>query len=333
MNVVRAAVIGAGAWGTALAQVLARNGHDVRLWAREPSVAAAINEGHANEAFLPGCALAETLVASNDLPSVVHDAEVMVLASPSHAVRSVARNAASATGGGAVVIVAAKGIEAGSLKTMSQVAAEELPGRPIVALSGPSFAAEVAAGQPTAIVAAASSPGGATTAQRILSSAALRVYTHDDVTGVELGGALKNVMALATGIAEGLGLGLNSRAALITRGLTEITRLGVALGARASTFAGLAGLGDLVLTCTGTLSRNRAVGIALGQGGSLAEALAGRITVAEGVGTTQSARELGRRASVELPIVDAVHGVLFGGEPAGEAMRRLMSRELRAESD
>jgi glycerol-3-phosphate dehydrogenase (NAD(P)+) len=213
------------------------------------------------------------------------------------------------------------------------VVAEAIPGRPVVAISGPSFAAEVAARQPTAIVAASDDADAAALVQRALSSQEFRVYSHDDVLGVELGGALKNVMALATGILEGLGLGFNSRAALITRGLAEMTRLGVALGARPATFAGLAGLGDLVLTCTGALSRNRTVGVEIGQGRSLQEVLAGRETVAEGVLNTQSARALAHRAGVEMPIVNGVHRVLFEGAPVARVAAELMSRALRTEQD
>jgi glycerol-3-phosphate dehydrogenase (NAD(P)+) len=202
-----------------------------------------------------------------------------------------------------------------------------------VALSGPSFAAEVAARQPTAVVAASALAENAELTQRLYSSPEFRVYTHDDVEGVELGGALKNVMAVATGIVEGLGLGFNSRAALITRGLAEMTRLGTALGARQATFAGLAGIGDLVLTCTGALSRNRAVGVEIGKGRSLDEVLAEKETVAEGVVTTQSAYALAERRDVEMPIVTAVHRILFEGSPAREAIAELMTRELRAEQD
>jgi glycerol-3-phosphate dehydrogenase (NAD(P)+) len=216
---------------------------------------------------------------------------------------------------------------------MSEVVAEEAKGRAVVALSGPSFAAEVAARQPTAIVAASADPDAARLTQDAISNATFRVYTHDDLIGVELGGALKNVMAVATGIVEGVGLGNNSRAALITRGLAEMTRLGIALGARASTFAGLAGIGDLVLTCTGALSRNRAVGVEIGQGKTLAEALAGKPTVAEGVVTTKSALALAEREGVEMPIATTVYRILFDGHLAKRAIPELMARGLRAEQD
>jgi glycerol-3-phosphate dehydrogenase (NAD(P)+) len=233
----------------------------------------------------------------------------------------------------AVLVVASKGIEQTTLALMSDAVADEVTGRPVVAISGPSFAAEVAARQPTAIVAASLDADAARLAQDALSNATFRVYTHDDLVGVELGGALKNVMAVATGIVEGLGLGNNSRAALITRGLAEMTRLGVALGARASTFAGLAGIGDLVLTCTGALSRNRAVGVEVGGGKTLDEALAGKPTVAEGVITTKSALALAQREGVDMPIVTTVYRILFEGHPAKRAIPELMARGLRAEQD
>jgi glycerol-3-phosphate dehydrogenase (NAD(P)+) len=216
---------------------------------------------------------------------------------------------------------------------MTDVVAAEVRGRSVVAISGPSFAAEVVARQPTALVAASEHAEAALTAQSVLSSSSFRVYTHDDVIGVELGGALKNVMAVATGIVEGVGLGFNSRAALITRGLHEMTRLGVALGANAATFAGLAGVGDLVLTCTGALSRNRALGIEIGKGATLDGALAGKQTVAEGVITTASALELARKHDVDMPIVEMAHRILFEGHSARNAVPELMARELRSEQD
>jgi glycerol-3-phosphate dehydrogenase (NAD(P)+) len=245
----------------------------------------------------------------------------------------VVRRGAGAVARDATLAVATKGIEPESLRLMTEVVAEELPGRPIVAVSGPSFALEVARCQPTAVVAASDNGPAAERVQQTLSSPVFRVYTSDDVTGVELGGALKNVMAVATGIAEGLDLGLNSRAALITRGLAEITRLGVALGARAGTFAGLAGMGDLVLTCTGALSRNRAVGVEVGKGRPLAEILGAMDSVAEGVRNTESTVALARRAGVDMPIARAVHRVLFEGQSPRDAITDLMTRELRAERD
>ena len=329
----RAAVVGAGAWGTALADLLARNGHDTTLWAREPDVVESVNGRHENARFLPSVALAPGLRATDDVEAAVAGRDLVLFAPPSHVLRVVAASAARAIGSDAVLAVASKGVERDTLAVMTDVVADVLPGRAVVAASGPSFAAEVARRQPTAIVAAASRPGAAAIVQRALSTPEFRVYTHDDVLGVELGGALKNVMAVATGMVEGLGLGFNSRAALITRGLAEMTRLGVALGARAATFAGLAGMGDLVLTCTGALSRNRAVGEEIGRGRSLAEVLTGRDTVAEGVLNAQSARALAQRAGVEMPIVNAVHGILFEGAPVAAAVGELMTRAPRAEQD
>jgi glycerol-3-phosphate dehydrogenase (NAD(P)+) len=329
----RCAVVGAGAWGTALADLLTRNGHQVRLWAYEPDVATSINDRHENTRFLAGHKLAPALVADNDLPRTLADAELITIVTPSQVLRSITRVARPALARSVPVVIASKGIERGTLALMTDVAKEELPESTVVALSGPSFAQEVASCQPTAVVAASQSTNAAELTQQALSSPYFRVYTHTDVIGVELGGALKNVMAVATGIAEGLGLGFNARAALVTRGLAEMTRLGVALGAEQSTFAGLAGLGDLVLTCTGSLSRNRAIGVELGKGKSLEQALAKRETVAEGVVTAQSARELAARNGVEMPIVDTVNRVLFEGQPARSAIAALMTRELRAEVD
>ncbi len=329
----RCAVVGAGAWGTALADLLVRNGHDVKLWAFEPDVVDSINERHENARFLAGHRLASGIEALNDVEETVDDAELVTFATPSHALRSIARVAVKALPDDAPLVVATKGIEKKTLCLMTEVVEQEAATATVVALSGPSFATEVVSRQPTAIVVASEDESAAEFAQKAFSSPYFRAYTHTDVIGVELGGALKNVMAVATGIADGLGLGFNARAALVTRGLAEMTRLGVALGAEQSTFAGLAGLGDLVLTCTGSLSRNRSVGVELGKGKELDEVLRGRETVAEGVAAAQSARELALREGVEMPIVDAVNRVLFEGQPARSAIGELMTRELRAEVD
>ncbi len=329
----RCAVLGAGAWGTALADLLARNGHDVALWAFEPDVVASVNTRRENVRFLPGAPLSTALRATTRLDEALEDATLVCFVTPAQHLRSIARQANASMAPSATACVASKGIERETLALMSEVVAAEVPGRPIVALSGPSFAAEVAARQPTAIVAASEIADAAQIVQDAFSNRALRIYTHDDVVGVELGGSLKNVMAVATGICEGAGFGFNSRAALITRGLAEMTRLGAALGARASTFAGLAGIGDLVLTCTGSLSRNRAIGMEVGGGATLSEALAGKETVAEGVATTQSALALAAREGVEMPIVSMVHRVLFDGLPAERGVIELMARGLRAEQD
>jgi glycerol-3-phosphate dehydrogenase (NAD(P)+) len=258
---------------------------------------------------------------------------LIVYATPSHVLRDVSSAGKAWVAQGATLVVATKGIERDRLALMTDVIAEEFANHPVVALSGPSFAFEVAARQPTAVVAASTNPRAAVQAQQALSSPGFRVYTHDDVIGVELAGALKNVMAVATGISDGLGLGFNARAALITRGLAEIVRLGVKLGARPATFAGLAGVGDLVLTCTGALSRNRNVGLEIGRGATLTEVLAGRETVAEGVVTTESAKALAGREEIEMPIVNAVHRVLFERQPARWALVELMTRGLRGEED
>jgi glycerol-3-phosphate dehydrogenase (NAD(P)+) len=329
----RCAVVGAGAWGTALADLLARNGHAVALWAREAEVVASVNSRHENTTFLAGAKLHEGIVAHAKLESACAEAELVLFATPSHVLRGIARDAAPAVSIDSTIVVATKGVERDTLAVMSDVLAQQFPSFAIVALSGPSFAAEVVARQPTAVVAASRSGSAAEMVQRALSGDEFRVYTHDDVMGVELGGALKNVIAVATGIAEGLGMGFNARAALITRGLAEMTRLGVRMGASPLTFAGLAGMGDLVLTCTGALSRNRSLGVEIAHGVSLDEALATRRTVAEGVMTTHSARALAAREGIEMPIVSAVYRILFEHQPPRAAISELMRRELRAEGD
>ncbi len=328
-----ATVVGAGAWGTALADLMARNGHHTTLWARETDVVADVNAHHRNTRFLSGVALSPNLTATDDLAAAVASANSITFVAPSHVLRGVIRSAAHAVREDAVLIVATKGIERESFALMTDIVAEELPGRSVVALSGPSFAAEVAQRQPTAVVAASRDAAAALRTQQLFSSPEFRVYTQRDVIGVELGGALKNVMAVATGVLDGLGLGFNPRAALITRGLAEMTRLGVALGAEASTFAGLAGMGDLVLTCTGSLSRNRTVGVEIGQGRPVEEVLHSRETVAEGVVTTQSAHALAQARGVEMPIVRTMHRILFEAMPPRDAIAELMARALRAESD
>ncbi len=329
----RCAVVGAGAWGTALADLLARNGNEVRIWAFEPDVVHTINRSHENSRFLAGHSIDPRISAHGEIPAAVKGADLVALATPSHVLRSVASSARSSLSNGIPVVVATKGIESGTLALMTDVAAEELPDDIVVALSGPSFASEVASRQPTAVVVASKDRRAAQLVQHTFSSNDFRAYTVDDVVGVEVGGALKNVMAVATGIADGVGVGLNARAALITRGLAEMTRLGTRLGARPATLAGLAGLGDLVLTCTGSLSRNRSVGVEVGKGTPLSKVLEGRETVAEGVLTTRSARALAAREGVEMPIVEAVYKVLFEDHSAKDAIEALMTRELRAETD
>ena len=328
----RIGVVGAGSWGTTLADMLARQAHDVRIWARELEVVASINDHHANDVFLPASPLEPALRASSDVAEVAGEADMLVSAAPTHAVRAVMTKVAPhAARKKPTVVTVSKGLEPGTLDTMAEVLEETLPGCPVVVLSGPSFAQEVYRRQPTAVVAASNDVRAAEMAQQAFSNPYFRVYTSRDVVGVELGGALKNVIAIAAGILEGLGLGHNSQAGLITRGLAEIARLGEALGAEAATFAGLAGMGDLLLTATGPLSRNRSLGVELGRGRSLEAIQAERRSVAEGVGTARSAVELGKRAGVELPISSQVAQILFDGKAPQKALKDLMERELKAE--
>jgi len=332
--VTRVAVIGGGAWGTALADLLARKGgaEAVTLWAREPEVIESLNREHRNHQFLPGAAIAPEVTADGDLTTVVRGADVVVSAAPSHAIREVMTRARGKIDRGALVVSVSKGLEPERLSTPSCVLADVLPKDTLIAvLSGPSFAREVYARQPTAVVAAAREHTVAQRVQQVFSTGFFRVYSATDMLGVELAGALKNVIALAAGILEGLGMGHNTRAALITRGLAEITRLGVALGADAATFAGLAGMGDLILTATGPLSRNHQLGVELGEGKRLEDALAGRASVAEGVNTARSAVTLAERHGVELPIAREVAEVLFNRKSPGQAVADLMERELKPE--
>jgi glycerol-3-phosphate dehydrogenase (NAD(P)+) len=325
------AVLGAGSWGTTLANLLAVKGETVRLWAYEPEVVETINRQHENMMFLPGFSLSPRLRAYGDAREAVAGAPVIVSAAPSHAVRSVVTGLEGRTKEGALVVSATKGIETDTLALMSGVFEECLPQARFVALSGPSFATEVCEGQPTLVVAASRDESSAREAQSIFATPRFRVYSHDDVVGVELAGALKNVIAIAAGILEGLGMGHNPRAALITRGLAEITRLGLALGASPLTFAGLAGMGDLILTTTGSLSRNRALGMALAEGQTLEMYRAAHRSIAEGANTSKAGAALGKRMGVELPIIEKVYEVLFSGKAAREGITELMARELKAE--
>ena len=328
----RAAVIGAGSWGTTLADLLARNGHQVRLWAREPEVVQSIRERRENTLFLADAPLDPGIEAVTGIPAAVADVDLVVSAAPSHAVRDVGREIARGLQQHHPLVVSvSKGLEPGTDQLLSHVLGEELPGCEVVALSGPSFAREVYERHPTALVAASTHRGSAEEAQRAFSNQQLRVYTSADIVGVQLGGALKNVIALAAGILVGLGLGFNTQAALVTRGLAEIARLGSAMGADPLTFAGLAGMGDLLLTATGTLSRNRSLGIELAKGRRLSDILHERRTVAEGVQTARTAVDLGQRHGVELPIALEVTRILFDGKPPRQAIQDLMERTLKAE--
>jgi glycerol-3-phosphate dehydrogenase (NAD(P)+) len=330
----RIGVVGAGSWGTALANLLAKQGHDVCVWSYEPEVADSINDKHRNSAYLTEIALDERLTATTSLDTAVAEAALIVSVSPAQHVRRVMTDAARAMRADAIVVGASKGIETQTLKTMAQVLAEVLPAEAAARacfLSGPSFALEVAQEQPTAVTVASHDQEAAERAQQVFQTPYFRCYTSMDVAGVELGGALKNVIAVAAGMAVGLGLGHNATAALITRGLAEITRLGVELGANPQTLAGLAGMGDLILTCTGGLSRNRHVGVELGKGRTLDEVLGEMTMIAEGVQTTRAAHALALRTDIEMPIVAEVHAVLFEGRTAAEAVENLMLREPKAE--
>lgn len=325
------AVLGAGSWGTTLADLLARRGHEVRLWAYEPEVVSAVNQRHENPVFLPGCPLDPGVSATDDAVAAATGAQLILTVAPSHVFRRVVELARPGIGPKALVVSATKGIEPNSLKLMSAVLEELLPGHRVTALSGPSFALEVFQGQPTAVVAAARAEQTAREVQEVFATPRFRVYFNTDVVGVELAGSLKNVIAIAAGILEGLGLGNNPRAALITRGLAEMTRLGVAMGADPLTFAGLAGMGDLILTTTGALSRNRALGMALAEGKTLEQYTAAHKTVAEGVNTAQAAIQLAKQLGTELPICGQVAAILFEGKPARQAVVELMERTLKSE--
>ncbi len=324
-------VLGAGSWGTTLANLLAAKQHRVRLWAYEPDVVESINREHRNTAFLPAVLLSEGLRAFADPVEAVDGADVLLSVIPSHAVRSVVSRLSAVTRPGMLVVSATKGIEPTSLKLMSEVLRETLNEPRVAVLSGPSFAEEVCQDQPTAVVAAAEDLASSEEVQSIFATPCFRVYSNLDVVGVELGGALKNVIAIAAGILEGLGLGNNPRAALVTRGLAEMTRLGRAMGADPMTFAGLAGMGDLILTTCGALSRNRALGIALAEGHSLEAYTASHRSVAEGANTARAATGLAGRYGVELPISEQVRAVLFEGKSPRQAVADLMERTLKPE--
>ncbi len=328
------AVVGAGSWGTALARVLAEKSHRVSLWGRTPDHVKDINDHRENRRYLPGVKLASSLTATHDLREAVSGKELIVSVVPSHTVRAVFSGVAGDISTESIIISASKGIENESLASMDEVLKEVLPGKlgaRLAFLSGPSFAKEVGAELPTAVVMASRDRNIADKSAEAFRGDRFRVYTSDDVAGVEVGGALKNVMAIAAGIADGLGFGHNTRAALITRGLAEITRLAVRRGANPLTLAGLAGLGDLVLTCTGDQSRNRTVGIGLGKGLKLAEVLAGMNQVAEGVKTTKSAYDLSLRLGVEMPITQTMYRVLYEDLAPLAALGELMGRQPKHE--
>ncbi len=327
----RVAVIGAGSWGTAIAKSMADVGHGVSLWARRPEHAEALNQGHENAQYLPGFTLPENLATTGSYEEALHGADLVVSVVPSQSTRAVWGEAKAYLPAGIPILCASKGIENRTLALMSQVFQEITPDHPFGAIAGPSFAKEVAAHQPTAVVVGSTDDAVAKMAQEAMSGDWLRAYVSTDVVGLELGGSLKNVIAIACGCADGLGLGQNTRAALITRGLAEITRCAVKMGADPLTLSGLAGMGDLVLTCTGDLSRNRRVGIGLGKGKRLKEIIEELGQVAEGVKTAQSAHELALREGVEMPITHEIYKILYEDKSAREVVLQLMRRSLKAE--
>ncbi len=330
----RIGVIGAGSWGTTLANLLACKGHEVTLWAYEPELVAGMRATGINSAFLPDTPLSPSLRYTDSLAEAAAGASLLLFVSPTQVMRSVLLQILPHLPSGIPLVTASKGIELDTLLTMSQLFGELLPAsrhREIAVLSGPSFAREVALRLPTAVTVAATDDDVARQVQNAFTTETFRVYTNRDLVGVELGGAIKNVIALAAGISDGLGFGHNTRAALITRGLAEMTRLGRALGADPATFAGLAGMGDLVLTCTGDLSRNRSVGIRIGRGETLEEILTSMTMVAEGVKTTRSAWMLAQRHGVEMPIIEQVYRIIHQGRPARQAVIELMTRNPKAE--
>ena len=327
------AVLGAGSWGTALAIHLGRAGVPVRLWARDRALADATRAARENTRYLPGLVLPDAVTVTADAGAALAGVGTVLIAVPSHFVETVLTRVADHVVPRAVLVSATKGLEPRRGLRISLLLAERLPGRVVAVLSGPSFAREVAQGRPAALVVACADEAVAADLQRGLAGPALRLYTNRDVLGVELGGALKNVMAIATGLVDGLGLGENARAALVTRGLAEIVRLGTAAGAQPTTFAGLAGLGDLVLTCTGTQSRNHALGREIARGRPLPLIEAETPMVAEGVRTVSSVLRMARDAGVAMPICEEVAAVLFAGKPAADALASLLAREPRPEEE
>jgi glycerol-3-phosphate dehydrogenase (NAD(P)+) len=326
----RIGIVGAGAWGTALAQLLCRAGREVALWAREPEVAAAIARDHVNPLFLPDIALDPAIRASQDLRAVAGGAEALLLAVPAQYLRAVCR-ALKPLSPSVPLVICAKGIETATGALMSEAAAAELPGAPLAVLSGPTFAVEVARGRPTAITLATRDEALGRLLIAALGTPLFRPYLSDDLVGAEIGGAVKNVMAIACGIVAGKRLGDNARAALIARGLAEMMRLAAAKGGRAETLMGLSGLGDLVLTCTAAQSRNYSLGVALGEGQSLRDILAARRSIAEGVDSAAAAAMLARRLGVEMPIVAAVDSILHRGAPIDDAIAALLARPFKSE--
>ena len=327
-------IIGAGAWGTALSMMLADKGHDVTLWMYEEDLAEETARTRDNRVYLPGFTIPESVRVTSSLDAAVRDKSVILSVVPSHTVRTVSRQFAPFLSTDVVIVSASKGIEIETLMPLSEVFKDVLPEQlrdRLCILSGPSFAKEVAQKMPTAVALASHDPGIARRVQAIFSNSYFRIYTNPDVVGVELAGSLKNVVAIAAGVLEGMGYGYNTMAALLTRGLAEMARLGVAMGGTLQTFSGLAGMGDLVLTCTGGLSRNRTLGVRIGKGEKLSDIMSGMKTVAEGVKTAGAARHLAKKYDVDMPIVDEVYQLLYEGKDPRQAVKDLMNRELKDE--
>lgn len=333
---IRIGVVGAGSWGTALAKLLADKGFVLDLWVFEPEVKEQIEQEKENKIFLPGFVLPKNIIPSNDLEIVVKDKDLVLVVVPSHCMRDISMKMKAFIGPDAIVVTATKGIENKTHQTMTDILSEIIdfiPKENFAVLSGPSFAKEVAAKVPTVVAAASTSRQTGEYVQEIFSCPTFRVYVNDDPIGTQIGGAMKNVLAIAAGICDGMNMGLNSRAALITRGLTEMNRLGTRMGADPLTLSGLAGVGDLLLTCTGALSRNYTVGKQIGQGKRLEEIISEMRMVAEGVKTTRSVYNLSKKLGVDLPICDEVYAVLFEDRPVAETVARLMNRSLKHELD
>ncbi|MGD2271415.1 MAG: NAD(P)H-dependent glycerol-3-phosphate dehydrogenase [Desulfobacterales bacterium] len=333
---IKIGVVGAGSWGTAVANLLALKGYKIDLWVYEKEVKDQILQQRENKAFLPGYSLSPNIIPSNDPAEVVLQKNLVIIVVPSHVMRDITQRIAGNVSKDAIVVSASKGIENDTHLTMTGIFKEtfsDLAADNFAVLSGPSFAREVAEKSPTVVTVASKNLDIATRVQHVFATSYFRVYTNDDVIGVELGGSVKNVIAIAAGIVDGLGLGLNSRAALITRGQTEIRRLGLALGANPRTFTGLAGMGDLILTCTGNLSRNYTVGRKIGEGMTLKDVLGEMQMVAEGVKTAKSVYHLSRRVGVEMPITQEIYHILYDDLSPKEAVFRLMTRDLRQELD
>jgi glycerol-3-phosphate dehydrogenase (NAD(P)+) len=325
-------VVGAGSWGTTVAALAAVN-TPTMLWARRPELAEQINREHVNGDYLPAFTLPDQLRATSSLEEAVGNADVLVMAVPSHGYRNVAAQAARYVRPWVPIVSLTKGLEASSRKRMSEVTRDEMPGHPVAVLTGPNLAKEILIGQPAASVVAIDNVDIAAELQRIFSRPSLRIYTNADVVGCEVGGVVKNVIAIAAGMAEGMGFGDNSRATLITRGLAEMTRLGVAMGGQPATFAGLAGMGDLIATCSSKQSRNNMVGFQLGEGKLISEVLASMTMVAEGVKSSPSVLDLARRHDVEMPITEQMVAVCHQGRPAREALAALMQRSRKSEME